>query len=361
MGTLSKTTFKIPRQYYCPITDKDVPGALLKDFSGRAAFEKTKFDFKRSLEKAKSGSFSAIFFPYNSYLHKQHLDFVSMSEEKGLDVVWQVHASQLDEIEIFNELKWSAQFIEVVLHKYDLCLEGKFLELKKLGIQLSFSCHVNSYKNLSHLVDQINPQICKHLQIIYAFCESNSKERIIEDLKELKQRRGIEFTAAIGRSVYSAQVPESLEIERVSEPMFDSRDKNTSIKVSVIIPSYNSCDAVLPCLRHLNSQSLDKKEYEIIIVDDGSSDETSRKLKKFYLAARKTQLQICYIYFPRVFPREMGDHQFRAGVARNLGVKFSRGEQLAFLDSDMIVPQTYLKSLLEKLQKWDVVQQPGFK
>ena len=47
-------------------------------------------------------------------------------------------------------------------------------------------------------------------------------------------------------------------------------------KVSVIIPCYNHEKFIGKCLRSILDQSLNKKQYEVIVVDDGSSDNSSK-------------------------------------------------------------------------------------
>ena len=58
------------------------------------------------------------------------------------------------------------------------------------------------------------------------------------------------------------------------------RKKNT-VSVSVIIPVYNQELYIGRCLRSLLDQSLDREQYEIIIIDDGSKDKTSEILKTY--------------------------------------------------------------------------------
>ena len=85
--------------------------------------------------------------------------------------------------------------------------------------------------------------------------------------------------------------------------------------VSVIIPTYNRWPMVGAAIQSVLAQSY--HDFELIVVDDGSTDATSMEVVK-----RGPQLR----YF----------HQERRGVsaARNLGVRQSRGRLIAFLDSD---------------------------
>lgn len=92
-----------------------------------------------------------------------------------------------------------------------------------------------------------------------------------------------------------------------------------SVKVSVIIPAYNTEEYMAQCLDSLLKQTL--KEIEIVIVDDGSTDTTLSILKQY---------EEQYPKKIRVFHKENGGQ----GSARNLALKYVRGEYLGFVDSD---------------------------
>ena len=94
------------------------------------------------------------------------------------------------------------------------------------------------------------------------------------------------------------------------------------MKISVIIPTYNRKHTLNRAIHSVLSQTF--QPWEIIAVDDGSTDGTKEWLAKMYPAIR-------YI------------HQSNSGVsaARNVGIKTAQGDWLAFLDSDDEWPVSY--------------------
>ncbi len=106
----------------------------------------------------------------------------------------------------------------------------------------------------------------------------------------------------------------------------------TTPKISIIIPCYNM-EAYLPqCLDSVLSQTL--AEIEAICIDDGSRDNTGKILDE----AQNSD------------PRLRVVHQENKGVAaaRNLGISLSRGQYIAFLDSDDFLPDSSTLELLYK-------------
>jgi len=91
--------------------------------------------------------------------------------------------------------------------------------------------------------------------------------------------------------------------------------------VSVVIPTYNSADFLIQALNSVLNQTY--SNYEIIVVDDGSSDNTSQAIEPW-------RSQIRYIY---------QDNQGVA-AARNRGIDAATGDFIAFLDADdLFLPQ----------------------
>lgn len=101
------------------------------------------------------------------------------------------------------------------------------------------------------------------------------------------------------------------------------------MKISVIIPTYNEEKVLVECLDSLDKQTY--KDFEVIVVDDGSNDKTwevlpDLKFKNYELRLLKQ------------------DHR-GAGAARNLGANRAEGEILVFVDADMTFDKSFLKNL----------------
>ncbi|MBD2168196.1 glycosyltransferase [Calothrix membranacea FACHB-236] len=108
---------------------------------------------------------------------------------------------------------------------------------------------------------------------------------------------------------------------------------------SVVIPTYNRKPILEKCLRALEVQDLGESTpitgYEVVLVDDGSTDGTLE-----WLAAHKEQ-------FPHVRWFEQ-DHQGPA-AARNLGVEKAQGDTIIFIDSDLVVLSNFLQAHADAL------------
>lgn len=92
----------------------------------------------------------------------------------------------------------------------------------------------------------------------------------------------------------------------------------TDIKVSIIVPVYNSESYIKECLQSLIKQTL--KDIEIIIINDGSTDKSNEIIKEFALKDKRIK------YISR--------ENKGVGITRNEGVAMSVGEYIGFVDSD---------------------------
>lgn len=110
--------------------------------------------------------------------------------------------------------------------------------------------------------------------------------------------------------------------------------------VSVIIPMYNAQETIEQTLDSIRCQTMLSSILEVLIVDDGSNDNSKRIVEEYMI--RNKQVPIKYI------------SQKNSGVsaARNRGLKEARGEYIAFLDSDDIWKKNKTERQLEIFEKY---------
>lgn len=169
----------------------------------------------------------------------------------------------------------------------------------------------------------------------------------------------IEFKTIPGLEIHNSNVP--LHYELLPEKMVSYRIKwsqqvsDQKPKLSIIIPTYNNSLFLSNVLLHLYNQNCSAELYEILIADDGSHD-SSAEITQEMFSRFDRKVNIKYIYWSKDHPHRGSQHFFRSGLARNLAAKYSRGESLLFLDSDMLVPENFVNIALEQLEKYDLIQ-----
>lgn len=91
--------------------------------------------------------------------------------------------------------------------------------------------------------------------------------------------------------------------------------------LSFIIPAYNASSTITRCLDSIYSLSLEDQDFEVIIIDDCSKDDTIQVVEQYAI----THTNITLL-------RQSENH--RQGAARNRGVSIAKGEYIVFVDSD---------------------------
>jgi glycosyltransferase involved in cell wall biosynthesis len=115
-----------------------------------------------------------------------------------------------------------------------------------------------------------------------------------------------------------------------------------SLDISVIIPTVNRLNILKKTLDALLNQSYPKENYEIIVVDDGSTDGTEDMVTDFCKGERPFAPTITYL---RQSPNKKGP-----AAANNLGIKNAKGEYVLFLNDDVIADH----HLIEEHMKYHV-------
>lgn len=101
------------------------------------------------------------------------------------------------------------------------------------------------------------------------------------------------------------------------------------MQCSVIIPTYNRQELLSLTLNSLVNQDFDKSEFEVIVVDDGSTDNTAA-----LVATYEDKINIAYFY--------QEDKGYRVAKARNIGINNAKGEVCIFIDSGLITASQFV-------------------
>ncbi|RXR19085.1 glycosyltransferase [Flavobacterium amnicola] len=106
--------------------------------------------------------------------------------------------------------------------------------------------------------------------------------------------------------------------------------------VSIIIPSFNNAETIIETLQSIEKQSY--QNIEVIIVDDGSSDDLKSIVSEYQ---NSSPLTISYHFQDNAGP----------SVARNKGAQLARGTFLLFLDADDLIHENYVQKAVKVLNE----------
>lgn len=111
--------------------------------------------------------------------------------------------------------------------------------------------------------------------------------------------------------------------------------------ISVVVPVYNDPDGIAITLESITNQTYSDTQYEILVVDNGSTDNT------------RGVIQSCVERYPELVTLVVEDDIQGRGAARNAGIEAASGSVFAFIDADMTVNETWLASVAESFQNDD--------
>lgn len=133
-----------------------------------------------------------------------------------------------------------------------------------------------------------------------------------------------------------------IKTDRVERNKSIIRSSNIEYDLSIIMPAYNSQDCIGNCINSILNQKTDYN-YEIIIINDGSKDNTKSELEKFSVHENITIV-----------------NQENKGIAcsRNKGLELAKGRYIMFVDSDDLLSDNAIEPLLKKAfeKSIDIVQ-----
>ena len=356
------------RFYFLPFAQDEVCICGYCGETGGRSEDKSGEEITASLKRAKDGQYQAVVFPCYFLNHPKSHQIVKQCHDLGLEVVLQVSAKS-----------WSPSFHDKLIRLaqervfFNVLLgfpgdeEDKLFQLMKDQADYAYYTIVGTHpRKIPKYVASLPHAVLNDLHFYFPLDPIETKRMFITPEINQTLRKTAQLVRKAGKSlrikgpkgvdVFEPHIPNDRELEPSLSPLIESATEDTSdVQVSVIIPAYNCRDYLKNVLRHIFKQNLDANKYEVIVVDDGSDDGTQEELLKF-IAPFQGVRNFKYLFFSRLTPRKRGDSQFRAGIARNAGVKNAKGKVYLFLDSDMLLPPHYLSDLIEKMTDYDVIQ-----
>ena len=113
--------------------------------------------------------------------------------------------------------------------------------------------------------------------------------------------------------------------------------------VSVIVPAYNDQEGIRKTLESVTEQTYPKESYEVLAVDNNSTDNTRDVIRKFSEQ------------YPQTIKLLVEEQIQGPPAARNRGLEHASGSIIAFIDADMTVEETWLESVANSIvqNEWD--------
>lgn len=109
-------------------------------------------------------------------------------------------------------------------------------------------------------------------------------------------------------------------------------------KISIIVPIYNSEKYLSECIESILKQTY--TNIEVILVDDGSTDQSSSICKKY----ENIDSRVKYFF----------QNNFGVSAARNYGINLSEGEYIGFIDSDDFIDSRMYETMINAITEYDV-------
>ena len=119
---------------------------------------------------------------------------------------------------------------------------------------------------------------------------------------------------------------------------------SNEILLSIVIPTYNRAKSLKSCLISIEQQKVDKNCYEVIVVDNGSTDNTKHIVDSFL-----SKFNLIYSFSPTP-----GLH-----IGRHKGLELSAAKVISFIDDDIIAFPGWIESVISAFNKPEVVMVGG--
>ena len=119
--------------------------------------------------------------------------------------------------------------------------------------------------------------------------------------------------------------------------------------VSIVVSTYNRCDFLEDCIKSYNEQDCDKSLFEVLIINNNSTDETESISKELIQK------------YPEVDVRYMVETDQGLSYGRNRGIKESKFDLIHFFDDDAVATPNYISTILDTFKRYPEVKATGGK
>ena len=328
---------------------------------------KSPLDFKRSLQKALSASYSGMLFDEHylsdgPQLEQYFDDCLSVGISPVLQVWIESFKARLKDLLRLQKKYEKQLFFNLLFEQPD----SKVLQQAErlFPSRVFFTCLLTKRNHKMDFAKELEASILQKTDFYFP-----TKLRLSDPFLTPRQVYAFVKRQSVFRHCqvepYDRRIAQDMDLEPLTLPFLESGTRKKteegsqhlplsfSLSFSIIIPCYNNEEELIANLESLVAQDYSKDRYEIIVVDDGSLNPPRSALRA--LAKQQPGLRLKALCFPSVVEKGHSEARFRAAVARNLGSKQAQGEILAFLDSDILCPPNYLSQLAQDHQKADMV------
>ena len=311
---------------------------------------------KKKIFEALSAEYKTIETDISSTKSKHYGRFLSHVRDSELSLRFVVHQNQYTEGATCSDHVANVSAITFVFSNVLTTKDKNFLIF--LGPKLkAVRCRITDPADFFYLVKSLPTQYHDILETEFSYLTNPSNFDCVLIHNAISHAKRKIPSLPVLPPKYTEIPNPDIDTTRSTEPNYPPvaihNHQSVKPKLSVVIPTYNNWYQLRETLLQFKQQTLPTLYFELIVVDDGSNDDTTHKLEPLL---NKLGLRSTLLRHPRLHNRERGSKGYSAGIARNYGVKHAGAEIILFQDSDIQIANTMLEDLVELHKTFDVIQ-----